>query len=110
MTDDSRGAAESSVISLTIVSGHLMVPPQQRAAYLATCLSVVEQARSTQGCLDFALSADLVDPGRINILERWESQEAVDAFRGEGVGDDQGAVILGADVSEYDVAAERGLT
>ncbi len=26
------------------------------------------------GCLDFALSADLVEPGRINIFERWESQ------------------------------------
>ncbi|MCW2847705.1 MAG: hypothetical protein JWR90_1679 [Marmoricola sp.] len=95
---------------MVIVSGHLRVDPQRRAAYLATCAPVVELARGTSGCLDFALSADLVDEGRINILERWESQGAVDAFRGEGVGDDQSSMILGAKVSEYDTAAERKLS
>jgi hypothetical protein len=42
-------------------------------------------ARITAGCLDFALSADLIAPGRINVLERRESQAAVEAFRGSGV-------------------------
>ena len=62
------------------------------------------------GCLDFALSADIVDPGRINIFERWESQEAVEAFRGSGPSDEQGAAMLSAEVAEYDVADVRSLT
>lgn len=41
----------------------------------------VEQGRRAAGCLDIAISADLIDPGRINIFERWESQEAVETFR-----------------------------
>src|SRR5919201_3131105 len=32
---------------------------------------------------------DLVDPGRVNIFERWESQSAVDAFRSSGPDDEQ---------------------
>ena len=95
---------------MVIVSGHLIVAAEDREPYLATCVTVVDAARRTPGCLDFALSADLVDPGRINILERWESQAAVEAFRGDGVDEEQGAAILAASVAEYDVAAVRQLS
>jgi quinol monooxygenase YgiN len=95
---------------VVIVSGHLIVAAEHREAYLATCVTVVEAARRAPGCLDFALSADLLDPGRINILERWESQTAVEAFRGAGVDDEQGAAILTASVAEYDVAGIRPLS
>lgn len=95
---------------MVIVAGHLMVDPAQRASYLADCVSVVEQARKTPGCLDFSISADLLDAGRIAIFERWESQAAVEAFRGSGPSDDQAATILGASVAEYDVADVRSLT
>lgn len=95
---------------MIIVAGHLIVEPKQREAYLADCVSIVEQARRTAGCLDFALSADLADPGRINVYERWESRAAVEAFRGSGPSDAQGALIRSASVSEYDAANERSLT
>jgi quinol monooxygenase YgiN len=95
---------------MVIVAGHLMVEPDERERYLASCVAVVELARGTPGCLDFAISADLIDPGRINILERWESRSAVEAFRGEGPSDEQGAAILSASVAEYDVADSRPLT
>ncbi|MCW2734072.1 MAG: hypothetical protein JWR13_4888 [Mycobacterium sp.] len=93
-----------------IVAGHLMVAPRDRDAYLAGCVDVVRQARSAVGCLDFAISADLLDAGRINVYERWDSQSAVEAFRGGGPSDEQGAAMLSASVAEYDVADERSLT
>ena len=96
-------------MGMVIVAGHLLVDPEQREAYLATCVDVVAQARETPGCLDFALSADLVDAARINIFERWESQDAVEAFRGEGVDDEQGSMIRGASVAEYGAVEERVL-
>jgi quinol monooxygenase YgiN len=89
---------------MVIVTGHLMVEPGERERYLAGCVSVVLLARATRGCLDFAISADLVDPGRINILERWDSVAAVEAFRGAGPSDEQGVAIVSALVVEYDVA------
>lgn len=95
---------------MVIVAGHLVVEPEQRDDYLSGCVAVVSQARRAPGCLDFALSADLVEPGRINIFERWESQAAVEAFRGSGPSDEQGAAIRAASVSEYDVTDERSLT
>ncbi len=63
---------------MVIVAGHIVVYPGQRESYLAGCVGVVEQARRASGCLDFAITADLVDPGRIDIFERWESQSAVE--------------------------------
>jgi quinol monooxygenase YgiN len=94
---------------MVIVAGHITVEPQQREAYLAGCVSVVEQARGTAGCLDFAITTDLIDPGRVNIFERWASQAAVDAFRGSGPSDEQGAAMRSASVAEYDVAAVRSV-
>lgn len=94
---------------MVIVAGHLLVEPDQRQAYLVSCVPVVEQARRASGCLDFALSADLVEAGRINVFERWESQAAVEAFRGGGPSEEQGAAMLAASVAEYDVADVRPL-
>ena len=94
---------------MVIVAGQIVVDPQQRDDYLSGCVEVVRQARGTAGCLDFALSADLLEPGRVNIFERWESQAAVEAFRGSGPSDDQGPAIVAASVAEYDIAAERTL-
>jgi quinol monooxygenase YgiN len=94
---------------MVIVAGHITVAPEQRDSYLAGCVSVVEQARDAAGCLDFAIGADLVDPGRINVFERWDSQAAVEAFRGSGSSDEQGEAMLSASVAEYDVADVRQL-
>ena len=94
---------------MVIVAGHVTVEPREREAYLAGCVSVVEQARRTAGCLDFTITADLIDPGRVNIFERWESHAAVETFRSSGPSDDQGAAMLSASVAEYDVADVRPL-
>lgn len=95
---------------MVIVAGHLVVDPTERDDYLSGCVEVVRQARRAPGCLDFSLSADIIDPGRINIFERWESQGAVEAFRGDGTSGEQGAAIVSAAVAEYDVTAERNLS
>ena len=64
-------------------------------------MSIVEQARRAVGCLDVAISADLVDPGRVTTFERWESQSAVDAFRSSGPDDEQRPAMLTVSVEEY---------
>jgi hypothetical protein len=53
---------------MVIVAGYVAVEPQQRESYLAGGVSVVERARGAAGCLDFAITADLIDPGRVNTL------------------------------------------
>jgi quinol monooxygenase YgiN len=94
---------------VVIVAGHLIIDADERDSYLADCEHVIEEARRAPGCLDFAISADLLDRARINVFERWESRSAVEAFRGSGPSDEQAGAIASASVAEYDVANERSL-
>jgi quinol monooxygenase YgiN len=95
---------------MVIVAGHVVVDPAQREANRPEWGAVAAPARRPRGCLDFAITADLVDPGRIVVLERWETQADVEAFRGSGPSAEQGTAMLSASVAEYDVAAVRSLT
>lgn len=88
---------------MILVAGALFVLADAREDDLTGCRSVVEQARATEGCLDFALSADLVDPRRINVFERWDDEQALVRFRGSGPSDDQNDAIQEADVQEFRV-------
>jgi quinol monooxygenase YgiN len=72
-------------------------------------MSVVEKARQADGCLDFAMTADLLDPGRLNLFERWESQEALKSFRRRAPRKKRRAALLSVSVAEYDVADVRPL-
>jgi quinol monooxygenase YgiN len=94
---------------MIIVAGHITVDPEQRKVLLADSVSVVEKARQADGCLDFAMTADLLDRGRVNLFERWESQAAVKAFRRRAPRNKHRAAMLSASVAEYDVADERPL-
>ena len=94
---------------MVIVAGHITVEPQQRESYLTDCVSVVERARGAAGCLDFAITADPIDPGRVNIFERWESQAALNTARGNAPGFEQAEAMLSVSVADYDVADVRPL-
>lgn len=91
---------------MIIVAGHVMVDPARRDTYLERSARVVAAARDAEGCWDYVMGADLLDAGRVNILERWESRAAVTAFRGNGPEGDQATDILGGDVREYDAGDE----
>lgn len=90
---------------MLIISGKLHVDPDARDDYLAGCAAVIEQARIAAGCLDFALSADLLEPGRINVYERWETDEDLERFRGAGPEPGQMAEIRDAEVKKYRISA-----
>lgn len=48
---------------------------------------------------------DLLEPGRINVYERWESDEDLARFRGAGPDSEQSAKILDAAVAKYRISA-----
>ena len=94
---------------MVIVAGHLTVPANRRAEYLDACVEVVRLARDAAGCLDFALSADLLSPDRINVYECWQDAASVETFRGSGPDDQLSELITGAHVSQYEVATSTEL-
>lgn len=91
---------------MIIVAGWLRVDPAHRDTFLSESAAAVQQARSAIGCLDFAVSADVVDPGRVNVHERWESEIDLLAFRDDGPDDDQQISILDAEVRRYEVSSD----
>lgn len=94
---------------MIIVTGHLIVDAADRERQLKDAVTVMTLARKAKGCLDFAMSGDLLDPRRINILERWATKAELDAFRGSGPDAGQSAKILSGQVAEYDVTNEHPL-
>lgn len=94
---------------MVIVAGHLLADPSQRDTD-HRLWGVVEDARRVPGCLDFAITADLVDPGCIDVFARWESQSVVETFHGSGPSEEQGAAVVSASVADYDVDNVRPLT
>ncbi len=90
---------------MIIVAGSVHVDPQQRDEYLRSCISVMAQARKAPGCLDFALSPDPLEPDRINVYERWKSDEDLERFRGEGPDADQAAQLRDAEVAKYRISS-----
>ena len=94
---------------MIIVSGSLRVDATERDAYLAGCRSVIEEARGAPGCLDFHLSADPLEPDRINVYEQWDSVEAVEAFRGAGPPDEQQNMIRSGSVHQHEIVSSTAL-
>ena len=66
---------------MLIIAGHYFVEAEKRDAYVWEHRNVVHHARASQGCLDFAITADALDPLRINNYELWESEDDYAAFR-----------------------------
>ena len=95
---------------MIIVSGSIHVAEGGRDAYLAGCREVILAAREADGCLDFHLSTDPIEPDRINIYEQWASVAAVEVFRGSGPSDDQSAAITAAAVSQHEILSSTSLT
>ena len=92
---------------MPIIAGHTEVDPDDRDEAVAVMRDQFTRARDAPGRLDLAITADSVDPTRIDNSERWESQEALDTARSNGPGFEQGEAMLSVSVAEYDIADVR---
>jgi quinol monooxygenase YgiN len=90
---------------LIIIAGTLSVDAADRERYLDAVAEVTSAARRATGCLDFVQAADPIDPARINIYERWESDEDLHRFRNSGGAGSETPPILGGDVHKYRIGA-----
>jgi quinol monooxygenase YgiN len=89
-----------------IVSGTLHVDPAKREEYLAARVPLLTHVRGVPGCVDFSLTADLLDAGRVNVYERWRSREDLLAYRAsDAPGPDDAIAVVSADVELHHVSA-----
>ena len=87
---------------MLIIAGYLMLDPSQRDAFVEAHQDLVRRGRQAPGCLDLAITADSLEPGRVNNYERWESEDALDAWREIAKAPDR----AGVEVLDGDVASD----
>lgn len=66
---------------MIIIAGYTRTAAEKRDGAVEAFKGMVERARAYDGCLDFSISADAVDPERVNLFECWRDQAALDAWR-----------------------------
>jgi quinol monooxygenase YgiN len=89
---------------MLVVAGTIDVEPAQRQAFLEGRRDAVQASRGEPGCIEYAFSADLLDPGRVRIFERWESAEHLDAHLARADGGAASDVpILAAELLRYEI-------
>ena len=67
---------------MIIIAGHsLAKSAEDRDASVAAFAAMVGRARTQDGCIDMAITADSVDPTRSNIVEVWRDEAAWKAWR-----------------------------
>ncbi len=90
-----------------IIAGYLEVDASRRDEFVAAHQDLLRRGRAAPGCLDLAISADPLNPRRVNNFERWESREHLDAWRKVAAAPDTGISIIGGYMMEYRVVDER---
>lgn len=57
-----------------IIAGTVDVAPETRERTLLEARPLIEAARAEPGCIAYAWTADLSEPGRIHVFEEWASE------------------------------------
>ncbi len=66
---------------MIIIAGYELVAAEERDKYVAAHRDLVSRARDFDGCIHVAITADSVDPERINSVEVWRDSEVMDEWR-----------------------------
>ncbi|MFE6026723.1 putative quinol monooxygenase [Streptomyces niveus] len=91
---------------MLIVAGKGYVDPEDRAAFLAGFEAAQRRARSEPGCLDYVVAADPVEPGRVNVYERWESRVHLAAHLARTARESQPSpVMLSMEITQYEIGS-----
>lgn len=97
-----------------LVTGTLDFDPANHEQVVAALLPLMETTRAEPGNIAYTFSADLTDQGRFYVVERWESQEAMDSHMSsphmaEFMGAAAGLGIIGVDVTAWNGATPSKL-
>lgn len=87
---------------MIIIAGYLLVDEAHRDRYVDAHRDLVDRARAFDGCIDLSISADTVDPRRVNNFEVWRDSEVLGSWRGQAGVPDHGIELHGGAMKRYD--------
>jgi quinol monooxygenase YgiN len=98
---------------MVIVAGEFQIKPEERDEFLAGRLDSMRASRAEPGNLEYTMSADPIDPGRIVLFERWADQASLDthiaALANAPRPTGPAVAPTSATITVYDIAGERPL-
>lgn len=62
-------------MAIVIVQGVFSIDPNERDRFVETSIESMRSSRQEEGCLEYVMAADPVDPERAILSERWESMD-----------------------------------
>ena len=99
---------------MIIIAGSISIDPDRVDAMLEAIVPLMHGTHAEDGCIDYVLSADPVEAGKIRIFEKWASDEALDAHKtAPHMGEFQKGLktmgVTGMSVQRFDNAEESKL-
>ena len=64
---------------MIIVAGSIRIPADRVEDLRPVALSMIEATRKEAGCITYAFSFDVKEPGLLRIFEEWERREHLEA-------------------------------
>jgi quinol monooxygenase YgiN len=96
-----------------IVQGTFSVDPSERDRFVETSVDAMRSSRREEGCLEYVMAADPLDPERVVLSERWESmdhlQQHLAQQKSAARGADARPVPRSVEITLFEVAASRPL-
>jgi quinol monooxygenase YgiN len=104
-------------MTMVILQGVFTVNPDDREQFLQASIEGMRSSRQEEGCLEYVIAADPLDPGRVVLSERWESSEHLQQhLQGQSTRRDDSAqdgnarpAPLSFEITVYEVASSRPL-
>ena len=95
---------------MLIIAGTFEVDPARRDEFIAGREAGMRESRAEAGCIDYVMSADPIEPGRVYLFERWESKEHLAPHLARisaspPPSDTPPVPMLSVDVQQYEIAS-----
>lgn len=96
-----------------ILQGAFSFDPKERDRFVETRIEAMRSSRLEDGCLEYVIAADPLDPERAVLSERWESMDHLQRHlagqKDTSQRADAAPVPLSAEITVFEVASSRPL-
>ena len=100
-------------MAIVIVQGVFSIDPSERDRFVETSVEAMRSSRQEEGCLEYVIAADPLDPERAVLSERWESMDHLQQHLGQqrngARGADSRPVPRNVEITLFEVATSRPL-
>lgn len=61
-----------------VVEGWVRLAPEDIARFTPAAIEMMRASRDEPGCIDYAFSVEVGEPGLLRVVEKWKDQAALD--------------------------------